>query len=272
MKNALAALAIVTVAGVAASANAGLRNTTLPIDSQPYTGPNFRGPFSTGFEAGDGYVQGTIAGQQGWVIRNFDAFGPTPGTAVITNGVNAGNGSGNALRLSDGPQTNGNLVPAQLSGLGTGNTRFSIDVKIDDDFGADYGVIGINTALGGTNTFRVQFSYTGTIEYNNNGVFTDTGIRWSRGVYSNLTVQINTNSIQYFYDGELIIAQPSLNAGGNNFDRLWLTHNSFQESGNGPITGTIAAAYFDNITITPTPGAIAVLGLGGLVAGRRRRA
>lgn len=55
---------------------------------------------------------------------------------------------------------------------------------------------------------------------------------------------------------------------GENLNGVWTL--SFRDYGGGDV-GTLGS-WSMNITSTPTPGAAAILGLGGLVAGRRRRA
>lgn len=233
-----------------------------------------------GFEAGEGFVLGDIAGQNGW-LTNSNPLGDPPvliGDMRVTDGVNDGNGSANALRFSVGPQAQGTSGIAQAP-LTLGSNQVTVDTKIDDDFGANYFVRGLALASGGgaTLSFRVEFDYRGSIFVQNpsSGVFTDTLAAWGQGLWRSLDVVIINNAsdsaIDYFYDGNLIFQHTGLPA-GLYLDVVQFGHDNFQAIGNGSFTGEpVPAGYFDNLRVVPTPGAAGLLAMGGLLTVRRRR-
>jgi len=220
--------------------------------------------YSTGFEASEGFTQGSIVGQNGWT----STIGA--GTYEVRDGLSSGNGSPNALRLTQVafPNNAGLLRSPVIAG----QNRLTIDVRIDDNQGADYNVLGTRDPSS-NQTFRVQFSYTGTIFYQVGTGLIDTGVAWSPNVYKKLDVLVTAADIQYRYDGALIATQTTFNAGGNLFDQIKFTHSNDQDLGFGSFSGggNPAAAYFDNLTIVPAPGTGASLVIVGILAARRRR-
>lgn len=233
-----------------------------------------------GFEQGEGYVLGDIAGQNGWLTNN-DPLGDPPvlrGRMEVTDGVNDGNGSPNALRLSKGVQPQGTFGIAQ-SPLALGSNQMTVDTRMDDDFGGNYFVRGLALASGGgaTLTFRVEFDYRGSIFVQNpiGGGFTNTGVNWGQNLWRTLDVVITNNAsdstISYFYGGSPLFQHTGLPA-GLYFDLVQFGHDNFQDFGDGTFSGdSDPAGYFDNLTIVPTPGAAVLLAMGGLFGARRRR-
>ncbi len=267
------AIAMAIVAGSAMSASASLKGF-VAANPEAY-GSRFavRGTDNgIGFEAGEGYVQGDITGQNGWLTNS-----PPNGEMQVRNGVGAGNGSPNALRLSVGPQPQGTFglaeAPAALSSNG-----LTVDTRIDDNGGGNYFVRGLGIlGAGAFLAFRVEFDYRGTIflqnPNSNSGTLIDTLVPWSANAYQTLTVSIGATAISYQY-GATPLGTTPISTSGSIFDLVQFGHDNFQGFGSGPFStgGDPAAGYFDNLTAIPAPGAFALLGLGGLVAARRRRA
>jgi hypothetical protein len=219
--------------------------------------------YSTGFEASQGYVQGSIVGQNGWTALTGSA------QYDVNDGVNAGNGSANALRVTQTSfPNNGGLLRSPLV---TGSTHMSIDVRVDDNQGAGYSIVGTSEPAS-TQTFRVKFEYDGLIYYQVGASLIPT-ITWSPNTYKTLDVLITGSTIEYRYGGSLFATQTTFNAGGSTFDQVKFTHSNDQDLGFGSFSGggNPAACYFDNLTIVPAPGTGVLLAISGLVVARRRR-
>jgi hypothetical protein len=273
------AAAVAVVAGAAMSATASVKNFGALAPEALGSRPMLRGTpnIGIGFEASEGFVLGNIAGQNGWLDNSV--VGAVRGTMQVQNGVNSGNGSPNALRLSQGPQAQNQFGIAQAPDS-PGSDRITVDTRIDDNGGGNYFVRGLFLAPAGAGlSFRVEFDYRGTIFVQNpvSGTFEDTMDAWVPNQYNNLDVRIIDNdlttSIQYFYGGNLIHTSTGAPA-GLVIDLVQFGHDNFQGIGLGSFSGggNPAAGYFDNLNAIPTPGALALLGLGGLITGRRRRA
>lgn len=267
----LTAASLALLAGMA-SANAdvrlnlnGLQNpTTLGLPSQ-----NDRGPgYFAGFEAAQGYVIGNIAGQNGWSDN-------APRGVMRVEGPGQGNGSPNAQRLSLGTQAQGAFGQSFTPLLTPGFRNLSVDVRMNDNGGGNYGVAGF---LGANTSFRVEFDYRGNIFFVNfvTNTFVDTGIAWAQNQYRTLTLAMGPGGINASYGASNFLI-PLNAAGDQGFEALTLYHDNYQAFGAGPFPGSTGptAAYFDNLGATnaiPAPAAAGLLGLGGLIAARRRRA
>jgi hypothetical protein len=269
-KSMMSAMAMVAVAGAAGSAMAIDRAPRLAESTSlsRFTdrGTGFTG---TGFEASEGYVQGDITGQNGWLSNN-----PPNGSMDVTDGSDDGNGSPNALRLSVGPQAQGTRGRAQTPLFPSNSNGFGVDTRIDDNGGGNYGLFGA-ISTGGLLAFQAEFDYTGDIfvVLSVAGVptFVNSNVSWAQNQYKLLEATISGGTLTYRYDGAVIGSSPVLQSAV--FDFVQFNHDNFQAFGGGSFTpGGVAAGYFDNVTSIPAPGALALLGLGGLAVARRRRA
>lgn len=252
------AAAMAVVVGAAMSASASIKDFGALQPQVLGSGIADRGAtgYGTGFEASEGYSQGTINLQLGWLTN-------TPrGLMEVRDGVSAGNGSPNALKLAKGPQAQGQFGIAQAPPV-IGSTSFTLDTRINDDFGANYGVLGLT---GANFSFRVEFDYRGTIYVIDGVNAIDTLVPWALNQWKTLAVSITGLGVEYRYDGNLIATTP-IQAGGSAFDTLQIYHDNYEDISNT----ANAAGYFDNLNVIPSPGAVALLGLGGIMAGRRRR-
>lgn len=272
MMSVKSAAALAVVAGVAMSASASIKGpwATEPVVYGPQIG--LRGAADgIGFEASEGYVQGDIAGQNGW-LTNSTISAPR-GVMAVRDGVNDGNGSANALRLSKGTQASGAFGIAQAPAT-LGSTTMTVDTRIDDNGGANYFVRGLIVV--GTSaflSFRVEFDYGGTIVLQDpvTNAFNDTLVPWVGNQWQPLTVSIGASTISYMY-GSTSLGTTPIAAAGAYFDFVQFAHDNFQGfGGTTSFSGEPQAGYFDNVTAIPAPGAMALLGMGGLIAGRRRR-
>lgn len=270
------ALVVLLAAGAAASAQAGLGSMASPSTDLIGHSLSTRGGSSvdTGFEASEGWALGPLP-QNGWLLGSGDA-----GYDVVATNKN---GSVNSLQLHKNAlaaQGNAQLAFSPLNSDST-RTRVCFDFKMDDAAGANYAVISQSPSQA-LLTWRVEFDYGGNIfvlDLDNTGTnvqFVDTGISWATG-YQWKKIQVDIDSaggtIEYRYNNALIYTG-ALFAGTAN-EQIVLRHDNFQDfAGNTSFSGGTIAAYFDNLELkaVPAPGALALVGLGGLVAGRRRRA
>lgn len=259
---------LAVVAGAAASASASLKSF-VAVEPQ-MLGPGIAtrgGGYSTGFEAAEGYALGPIGGQLGWLTAN--------GVQAVQDGVNDGNGSPNAHRLSKGTQASGTFGVSQAPAV-AGSTAMSVDTRIDDNGGANYFVRGLIVTGPTTSAlaFRVEFDYGGNIFLQNpvTGTFADTLVPWAPGnVWRSLVISVGPTSVDFTYGGNPLGSTPLPTAGAF-FDLVQFGHDNYQGFlGSVSFSGEPSAGYFDNLNVIPAPGSFALLGLGGLLAGRRRR-
>lgn len=146
----------------------------------------------------------------------------------------------------------------------------SVDFATNDAAGADYDIIP-QAPTQGFLTARMKFSWTGDIlvlDDTGTGLnFIDTGVDFvADGAYRNVSIIIDSinNSIDY-YNGSLIYSSVAGVFAGTAVEQVVLVSDNFQNADGW--------GDFDNLSITvPAPGAIALMGLGGLVVSRRRRA
>lgn len=243
-----------------------------PNDAGAIAGPALYG---ADFEAP--YVLGSINGQQGWVTNGAGAPSLLVANANPAGGVQH-------LRGIDNPAVgSGTLSLGFTPALGAqppGPSTLSIDVNISGSGGADYDVVP-QAPTQGFLTARVKFFYgdaDGDLVDGDILVLDDadgpgpgglgfvaTGAEYTPGVYKNLRVVVNpgANSIQYFYDNALIHTSIAGVFAGTAMEQVVVLHDNFQNQGE---TGD-----FDNLRVTPEPTSLLALGLGALVALRRRR-
>ena len=271
------AIVALLAAGAAASAHAGMGSMSNPSTDLIGHSLSTRGSGSaidTGFEGTEGWILGPLP-QNGWQLGVGDG-----GFDVVATNKN---GSINSLQLhknAAAAQGNTQLAFSPLNSDST-RTRVCFDFKMDDAAGANYAVIAQSPSEA-LLTWRVEFDYGGNIfvlDLDNTGTavtFVDTGIAWATGyAWKQIQVDIDTvgGTIEYRYDNALIYTGALF--GGTANEQIVLRHDNWQDfAGNTSFSGGPVAAYFDNLELKaiPAPGALALLGLGGLAMGRRRRA
>lgn len=248
-------------------------------------------PFSTGFEAAEGYTNGSQLssnanwsgdGQDtsGWAISNTAIGGvgaktgsqyvlvtaPTAGTPTrwqwtvtpvtdfSVNSIIAGSADVKLASPTSGSVNRSTSAGLQMYDAGV-NLMAQIDLLCDAQnvYGAGAGQMFVELVFGDGSGFAYNL-----------------GVANALNQYVNLGLSVNfqAGTVTGYFNG---VALPDVGSNGGASD----FHDFDMFCGRTQTTtgGTAARAGFDNYTIaqTPAPGALALLGLGGLVAGRRRR-
>ncbi len=219
--------------------------------------------FSTGFED---LTLGPINGQAGWTVFSANAAAP------VISDVNPAGGNQH-LRISRGAGSSGSLNGAFSPLFGTtagGQSVVSVDVSMNTDAGADAQIIA-QAPSQALLSWRVVLSFTGAInvldDTGSGLTFVDTGATWVPGEYRNLTVAMDSdaNTIDYFYDGSLIYSGAAGVFAGTGVEQVILASDNFYND-------EFESISYDNLMVSiPTPGAVALLGMAGVAATRRRR-
>ena len=271
-----AAAALALLAGVASAQPV----KSLHVDSvQAFTGGQVvrgLGDFSTGFETAESYVVGPISGQNGWtasVNANQNAFNvntanPFAGSQHLRIGFDDAVAAG-SQRVILGPS---------LGTLPAGPSTTSVMVNISNDGGSDYDVIG-QAPSQSLLSWRVKFRWQGATAGSPGTIFVlddtdlatpgaqlgfvNTNVAWNEGVYTELRVEFGTSTIDYYYGGALIHSSAGGIIAGTSVEQFVVVTDNFQLDNE--------FADFDNVSIIPAPGALALLGLGVAGAARRRR-
>ena len=239
--------------------------------------------YQTGFNSGEGYVAGDINGQNGW-----STYQPTAGTgyASVTFTAPPGFEGDGAFQLDSG--INSSTSPRYAWPGTYGATWDSLVAS------QGYDTLRVTTSMylgsGSTSAARlglVTFDSTGTKILGGFYVQANTGILYMLGYYNNAGTLNNYafNTGVTLGNNQWIDVTTTWNRTTGRFEVLWgangfyvdgagagssADETDFYVTRNGSTIST--PAYFDNLRIeaVPTPGAVALLGLAGLV-GRRRR-
>ncbi|MEY3142854.1 MAG: hypothetical protein RLY21_1347 [Planctomycetota bacterium] len=241
--------------------------------------------YQTGFNTSEGFATGDITGQNGW--STYDPTFTTGGGnfASITDSAPAGFEGDRALRFDSGTSAASSPRYAWAPGYGSlfaadaaaGNTTFVAQTSM-------------YLASGSTSTARlgmVTFDSTGSKILTGFYVQANTGIVYLLANYNNAgtinNFAFNTNVTIGF--NQWVNFTTTWNQTTGRMEVLWGTTGFFVD---GAAAGSIAdetdfystrngstvsaTAYFDSFSVgaIPTPGAVALLGLAGLAARRRR--
>jgi MYXO-CTERM domain-containing protein len=260
MKTAVFAVSALVLAAGAAMARPPMdvSVSAVSLDGLVVRGP---GAYSTGFEAPE-FAIGGVHLQSGWqananvVVSDANpAAGAQHMRIPLDTTVAAG-----SLRLALGP--NAGALPV-------GPSSVSVDFNISATGGANYGVQGQAPSQAFL-TWRVEFDWEfgDILVLDDVGAglqFVDTGADWTPGVYSTLRVDADptADTIQYYLNDTLFYSGVAGIFAGTTVEQMVFRSDNFQNPGE--------VGDFDNLVVTPAPGALALLGLGGLAAARRRR-
>jgi hypothetical protein len=241
----------------------------------------------------EGYAIGGLPGGVWQDAANFVDSPSQEGDSIsVIQTIDAFGNSTRAVQIGDQIGTSGGMVASVTH---TATQRFEIDVRLDQQGNGDspnwMSAIGFvqDTEQADFNWSPQAFVYTtGTGRFrlyvqNNDGQ--GTGFRdWGMGVgqftldtWYRVSLEVNTvngvfdASVTDIATGEVVSSTNRTYIGWNSENGQYdLVSAMDGEYGSNP--GTIAnKSTFDNANYVPTPGAISVLGLGGVLAMRRRR-
>lgn len=259
----IAGLLVVALAG--SVANAKIFDTSTAALNAGNFGERMPGNAVTGFEQPQ-FVPGTFEPQAGWLASGVNLPWATISTANPHSGAQhlrqefdttVATGTNRITQSPNQPMppntADGSALWFFISGAG----------------GADYDFVG-QAPTQGFLTWRVKMNFQGGIfvldDQGEGLLFQDTGITWTPGQWNQLQVLMDpiANTQQYYINGNLIYT--GIVYAGTSVEQIVTVHDNFQNPGE--------FADVDDYTSVPVPapGAVALLGLGGLVAGRRRRA
>lgn len=288
-------LATALVAGLAASASAQLNATAF------YSG-NVRGDFAAAGlgTRGSGPVNFNLNGVGGGVVRAFAVWNFLSNNALGSQGEQTITVNNNRVTAFQGYSASPDLCwgfggintyVADVTGIITGNgaiTVFGADdgagrlgegVSIvavwDDGVSASRTVDlfhGIaNNLVNGLSTVNLSGTYGGgSLNFLANAL---DGQSFAGDVF-----RINGTNVGGILGGTSSASDAAAGVLGQYYDHFagdvspWVAANSTSMSfGTDPIAGDCVGHTFAAVSYVPTPGAMALLGLGGLIAGRRRR-
>jgi MYXO-CTERM domain-containing protein len=257
------------MAGIAATAVASFASASVTF-------------YSTGFDSSEGYTVGDISGQNGW-----STFQPGAGAGYtnVTNSAPSGFGGDQALSMTSGIDANTSPRYAWPAGYAA---QFTAAAAAGDNVAVSQ--CSMYMASGSTSTERtgmVVFDATGAKILTGFYVQANTGIVYLLANYNNAgtinNFAFNTNvSIGY---NQWVNFTTTWNQATGRMEVFWGANGFFVD---GAAAGSVAdetdfyatrngstvanTVYFDNLAIgaVPTPGALALLGLAGLTARRRR--
>jgi hypothetical protein len=191
--------------------------------------------FGTGFEAGEGFVNGNpIEPQMGFTasgtnhpfasVRNVNPFSGSQHLRIVRNTAAAA-GAQHVV-----------LTPLTAQAAGTPSTVY-MRINLSNDGGADYDIAGQAPSQGFI-TWRVKFHFNngaagpGTIfvldDLGAGLVFVNTNVVWAEGVYKELRVDFDpaNGEQRYYYDGALIYT--SIIYAGTAVEQVVWVHDNFQ--------------------------------------------
>lgn len=273
MKRGLLVLALVGLLATPAMASRVL-STDLHYLPNPNSATTRALPYATGFEPAEGFAPGFINGQAGW---------STYTTATTYGEVSTANPAAGTqhLRLGIDPASGSGAWSPNLGTLGAGLYTMDVDVCIGGTGGADYDIIPQAPSQGFLSA-RVKNYWSdfdgdtlpGDVlvldDVDGSGLaYVDTGFDYVPGQYYHLNITMDSvaGSISYdFNNGAVVYNGIGVSTGGivagTSFEEAVFICDEWNLSEFGD---------FDNLVITPEPGTLLLLGIGGMVLLRRRR-
>lgn len=239
-------------------------------------------PYATGFEA-PAYAPGALSPQNGWVEINGGTGAPTSNIAVVNNAANAYAGDQYA---STNTGTWGAFASntSRFAWADNPSGASPVDGSLRCFVGTPSGTLlsgggmfmfGTTTSPGDTNIGGMRLLTSGALQlFNGAGAgigFAADPVNFPVNAYNEMRIvaDLSLGTLNYYING--IHLNPFLGT----FAATCPTGQTFNDIDLYAVRGGSGTGgsdiRWDNINVTPTPGALALLGLGGIVAGRRRR-
>ena len=216
-----------------------------------------------GFEASEGYVLGDLFGQNGWTdtgdVANVTSALAATGTrsvSIDSSPVASSSWWWPSVNYNTATATNKTVVASIDMYLKTGGTK-SANWGLDCYDGA--GSFGRVTAMWVNSGGLVNY-WDGTTS-----VVSSTSVAYDAWNNLKITMDYVTKKASFALNGTTIASGVNFSAGVSNI---------FGDSDMNLQGAGFDTTFFDNYKVeaVPAPSALALIGLGGLVAGRRRRA
>lgn len=215
-----------------------------------------------GFEASEGYVLGDLFGQNGWTD-----------TGDVANVTTAQAASGSrSISINSSPIASAAWWWPSVNYDTATNTDKIIVASVDmflASAGANSANWGLDCYDGNSPFSRISALWVNSTGFANYwdgtaSVATTTAVSYDAWHNLKITMDYTTLKSSFAIDNTVIASGISFSAG---------VSSVFGDADINVQGAQFDTTYFDNYKVeaVPTPGAIAVLGLGGLVAGRRRR-
>ena len=220
-------------------------------------------PYSTGFEAGEGYATGNLNGQNGWT---------TTGTSTIASGFFAQSGTQYAFISGTGGSATQTI--SNGTGLTSADVRANFDFLSSDPF--TFSITGGGGLIGSAtiNPLNGQVTYanaTTAIINGGNLINSVTGGGTANYNQFDLIANFSTNQYSFLFNGATISTLSFQNANTNisSFSFASVTNATATAIDNVSVTGSGAAATPEPSTLVMLGGGIAMLAIG---AARRKKA
>ena len=210
----------------------------------------------------DSYVNGqNLHGVGGWLGWDGDANS----TGFVTNAFS--NSAPHSLAI-DGMNPPGNVsdLVQEFVTDGTGSYTLTVDTYFpSDSTGIQFFIMLNRYSVGGSKNWSTQTAFdhsTGMITETDGGIGKSgmVPIVYDQWATIEMVIDLDVNTVSFSYNGQsLFSGQDWAQSGDLDIGAVDLWSNF------------ASVMYYDNFNLTPTPGALALLALGGVMVRRRRR-
>ncbi len=192
-----------------------------------------------------------LGGWKGW-DNSAAAAGPTSGAQALS--------APNSMNVS-GPVD----AVHEYSGVNAGAWTYTAHQYIPTAFnGSSFFILLNKYADLGPYDWSVELQFVGATNTILDDFRPENPVNFVRGQWAEIRVEfdLTANTVSHFYNNQLISSGTWTTGGGStlNLAAVDLYANN------------TSSIYYDNMSLVPAPASAALLGLGGLIAGRRRRA
>ncbi len=238
-------------------------------------------PLNTGFEAPD-FAPGQLAGQNGWVEINGNNGSPTSNFSIVNNAALAFGGEQfvetNTGTWGEFPNNTARYAWANtpLGGVIDASVRVNVINPTGNTIvtGGGIALYGTNAATGDTLIGIMRLLTNGQLQLFNGagqGIGFNPNALFPLGQYNEMRIvaDLATGTMQYVVNGTVL--NPFLGT----FSPTFASGIGFSDADLYAVRGGTGTGggivRWDNMSVVPSHGSLALLGLAGLVTARRRR-